>query len=45
MQKHAGEHLLFENLVSATNLQSLAKGHILNCRSEGKSADTLTGTG
>jgi len=45
MQKYAGEHLLFENLVFTTNLQSLAKGYILNCRSEGKSADTLIATG
>ena len=45
MQKYAGEHLLFENIVSATNLQSLAKEYILNCRTEGKSADTLIATG
>jgi site-specific recombinase XerD len=41
MQKHVGEHLLLENLVSTTNLQSLAHGYILNCRSEGKSPKTI----
>ena len=42
MQKHVEEHLLLENLVSTTNLQSLAQGYILNCRSEGKSPETIS---
>jgi site-specific recombinase XerD len=41
MQKQAGDYLLLENLVSTTNLESLAQGYILNCRSEGKSSKTI----
>jgi len=39
MQNQATEHLLF----SVSSLQSLTKGYILTCRTEGKSAKTISG--
>ena len=41
MQKHAEEHLLIENLIPTTDLESLIKGYTLNCRCEGKSPKTI----
>jgi site-specific recombinase XerD len=41
MQKQAGDYLLLENLVPTTDLESLIKGYILNCRCEGKAAKTI----
>ncbi len=41
MEKLAVGDLTLENLASTTSLKSLAKGYILNCRCEGKSASTI----
>jgi site-specific recombinase XerD len=41
MKKQAVDSLLLESLVSTTSLESLAKGHILNCKTEGKSPKTI----
>jgi site-specific recombinase XerD len=41
MEKQVVGRLTIENLVTPTNLQSLAKGYILNCKSEGKSPKTI----
>jgi len=41
MQKQAGDYLLIESLVPTTDLESLVKGYILNCRCDGKSPKTL----
>lgn len=43
MEKQAVDNLLFESLVSTTSLESLAKGYILNCKTEGKSPKTISG--
>lgn len=43
MKKQAVESLLIESLVSTTSLESLAKGYILNCKTEGKSTKTISG--
>lgn len=43
MEKQAVDSLLLESLVSTTSLESLAKGYILNCRTEGKSPKTISG--
>jgi site-specific recombinase XerD len=43
MEKQAVESLLLESLVSTTSLESLAKGYILNCKTEGKSPKTISG--
>ena len=42
MQKQAVDSLLLESLVSTTSLESLAKGYILNCKTEGKSPKTIS---
>ena len=44
MEKQLLENLLLESLVSTTNLESLAKGYILNSKTEGKSCKTISGT-
>jgi len=41
MEKQAVDRLTLENLITTTSLESLAKGYILNCRSEGKSPKTI----
>jgi len=41
MKKQAGDYLLIENLVPTTDLESLVKGYVLNCRCEGKTAMTI----
>ncbi len=43
MQKQVVDNLLIESLVSTTNLESLVRGYILNCRTEGKSPKTISG--
>ena len=43
MVKQAVDNILFESLVSTTSLESLAKGYILNCKTEGKSPKTISG--
>jgi hypothetical protein len=43
MKRQAVDNLLFESLVSTTSLESLAKGYILNCKTEGKSPKTISG--
>ena len=43
MEKQAVDSLLLESLVSTTSLESLAKGYILNCKTEGKSPKTISG--
>jgi integrase/recombinase XerC len=43
MQKQPVDNLLLESLVSTTRLESLAKGYILNCKTEGKSPKTIAG--
>jgi site-specific recombinase XerD len=43
MQKQAVDSLLLESLVSTTSLESLAKGYILNCKTEGKTPKTISG--
>ena len=43
MKNQAGDYLLLESLVSTTSLESLAKGYILNCKTEGKSPKTISG--
>jgi site-specific recombinase XerD len=43
MEKQAVASLLSESLVSTTSLASLAKGYILNCKTEGKSPKTVSG--
>ena len=43
MVKQAGDQLLFESLVSTTSLESLTKGYLLNCKTEGKSPKTISG--
>ena len=40
MEKQVDRHIL-EETFSVTNLSSLVKGYILNCRSEGKSPQTI----
>jgi site-specific recombinase XerD len=42
VEKQGVESLLLESLVSTTSLESLAKGYILNCRTEGKSPKTIS---
>ena len=41
MEKQVVDRLTIKNLFSTTSLESLAKGCILNCRSEGKSPRTI----
>ena len=43
MQKQVVDNLLLESLVSTTSLESLVRGYILNCRTEGKSPKTISG--
>ena len=43
MGKQVGDNLLLESLVSTTSLESLAKGYILNCKTEGKTPKTISG--
>ena len=43
MEKQGVESLLLESLFSTTSLESLAKGYILNCETEGKSPKTISG--
>ncbi len=43
MKKQVVDSLLLESLVSTTSLVSLAKGYILNCKTEGKSQKTVSG--
>jgi len=43
MEKQAVESLLLQSLVSTTSLESLAKGYILNCKTESKSPKTISG--
>ena len=43
MAKQVIDNLLLESLVSTTSLESLAKGYILNCKTEGKSPKTISG--
>jgi len=43
MEKQAVDNLLLESLISTTSLESLAKGYILNCKTEGKSPKTISG--
>ena len=45
MEKQAVDYLLLEYLVSTTSLESLAKGYLLNCRTEGKSPKTISDYG
>jgi len=42
MEKQAKESLLLESLVSTTSLESLARGYVLNCKTEGKSPKTIS---
>ncbi|MFC2042123.1 tyrosine-type recombinase/integrase [Chloroflexota bacterium] len=42
MKKEAVDSILFESLVSTTSLESLAKGYILNCKTEGKSPNIIS---
>lgn len=41
MEKQVVDRLTLENLITTTSLESLVKGYILNCRSEGKSPETI----
>ena len=41
MEKQVVDCLTIENLITTTRIESLARGHILNCRSEGKSPKTI----
>lgn len=41
MEKQVVDRLTIENLIPTTNTESLAKGYILNCKSEGKSSNTI----
>ena len=41
MQNQVVDRLTLENLIPTTSLESLAKGYILNCKSEGKSLKTI----
>jgi len=43
MEKQAVDYLLLEFLVSTTSLESLAKGYILNCKTENESPKTISG--
>lgn len=43
MAKQVADNLLLESLVSTTSLESLAKGYILNCKTENKSPKTISG--
>ena len=43
MEKQVVDSLLIQSLVSTTSLESLARGYILNCRTEGKSPKTISG--
>lgn len=43
MEKQAVDSLLLQSLVSTTSLESLAKGYILNCKTEGESPKTISG--
>ncbi len=42
MEKQAVDYLLLESLISATSLESLVKGYLLNCKTEGKTAKTIS---
>jgi len=41
MKRQAVDDLLLESLVSTTSLESLARGYILNCKTENKSPKTI----
>ena len=41
MEKQVVDRLTIENLIPTNSTESLAKGYILNCRSEGKSPNTI----
>jgi len=43
MAKQVVDNLLLESLISTTSLESLAKGYILNCKTENKSPKTISG--
>lgn len=42
MERHLEDRITSENLVPITSLEELARGCILNCRSEGKSPATIS---
>jgi hypothetical protein len=44
MEKQGVDSLLLQSLVSTTSIESLAKGYILNCKTEGKSPKTISVT-
>ena len=41
MEKQVVDRLTIENLITTTSTESLARGYILNCKSEGKSPKTI----
>ena len=41
MENQLVDRLTIENLIPTTNTESLAKGYILTCKSEGKSPNTI----
>ena len=43
MQDQVVDNILVGSLVSTNNLESLVKGYILNCKTEGKSPTTVSG--
>ena len=43
MKNQGVDNILLQSLVSTTSLESLVKGYILNCRTEGKSPKTIPG--
>jgi integrase/recombinase XerC len=43
MTKQVVDQLLLNSLVTTTSLESLVKGYLLNCRTEGKSPKTIKG--
>jgi site-specific recombinase XerD len=42
MTKQVAEQILFESLINTTSIESLAKGYILNCKTESKSPKTIS---
>ena len=44
MQNQVVDRLTLENLITTTSTESLAKGYILNSKTEGKSRKTISGT-
>jgi len=43
MQNQSIENVLYDPLISTTNLDSLIKGYMLNCEADGKSPTTISG--